>query len=192
MDKSNGITKVQNFYFKERLLEFYEMSNILLKILTNQNTNLNLDQVKEPVLVARNISPLELVSLRNQLKGLVLEDGSVGSHTTIVCRALNIPLLIQTKDIINKSSNGDLVILDADQGIVHLRPENSILQLYISKIELRTKAKKSFLALVIIICVKFLIRIKNYCLMKSLNIYKKLKHQIYKIIIPQEIHYFLK
>ena len=141
------ITKVQNFYFKERLLEFYEMSNILLKILTNQNTHLNLDQVKEPILVARNISPLELVSLRNQLKGLVLEDGSVGSHTTIVCRALNIPLLIQTKDIINKSSNGDLVILDADQGIVHLRPENSILQLYISKIELRTKAKKSFLAL---------------------------------------------
>ena len=78
------------------------------------------------------------------MKGLVLEDGSVGSHTTIVCRALNIPLLIQTKDIINKSSNGDLVILDADQGIVHLRPENSIMQLYVSKIELRTKAKKVF------------------------------------------------
>ena len=97
------ITKVQNFYFKERLIEFYEISNILLKILTNQNTHLNLDQVKEPILVARNISPLELISLRNELKGLVLEHGSVGSHTTIVCRALNIPLLIQTKDIINKS-----------------------------------------------------------------------------------------
>ena len=59
------IAKVQNFYFKERLLEFYEISNILLKILTNQNTHLNLDQVKEPILVARNISPLELVSLKS-------------------------------------------------------------------------------------------------------------------------------
>ncbi len=45
------ITKVQNFYFKERLLEFYEISNILLKILTNQNTHLNLDQIKEPILL---------------------------------------------------------------------------------------------------------------------------------------------
>ena len=36
------IKKVQNFYFKERLNEFYEMSNILLKILTNQKTYINL------------------------------------------------------------------------------------------------------------------------------------------------------
>ena len=141
------IAKVQNFYFKERLNEFYEISNILLKILTNQKTQLKLEDIKDPILIARNISPLELVSLRHKLKGIILEDGSVGSHTTIVCRALDIPLLIQTKDIINKSSNGDEVILDADQGLVHLRPENTISLLYKSKLELRTKAKKSFVAL---------------------------------------------
>ena len=141
------IAKVQNYYFKERLNEFYEISNILLKILSNQNTNLNLEQIKEPILVARNISPLELVSLRYKLQGIILEDGSVGSHTTIICRALNIPLLIHTKDIINKLSNGDQIILDADEGIVHLRPDPTIFQLYLSKLELRSKAKKTFLAL---------------------------------------------
>ena len=140
------IAKVKNFYFKERLNEFYEISNILLKILTNQKTYINLEGIKEPILIARNISPLELVSLRHQLKGIILEDGSVGSHTTIVSRALNIPLLIQTKDIINKISNGDKIILDADQGLVYLRPDKTISELYISKLKLRNKAKKTFLA----------------------------------------------
>ena len=139
------IAKVQNFYFKERLNEFYEISNILLKILTNQKTFINLEDIKEPILIARNISPLELVSLRHQLKGIILEDGSVGSHTTIVSRALNIPLLIQTKDIISKISNGDKVILDADQGLVYVRPDKTILELYSSKLKLRTKVKKTFL-----------------------------------------------
>jgi len=139
------IAKVQNFYFKERLNEFYEISNILLKILTNQKTYINLEDIKEPILIARNISPLELVSLRHQLKGIILEDGSVGSHTTIVSRALNIPLLIQTKDIISKISNGDKVILDADQGLVYVRPDKTILELYSSKLKLRTKVKKTFL-----------------------------------------------
>ena len=141
------IAKVQNFYFKERLNEFYEISNILLKILTNQKNSINLEGIKEPILIARNISPLELVSLRHQLKGLILEDGSVGSHTTIVSRALNIPLLLQTKDIINKISNGDKIILDADQGVVYLRPEKTISELYTSKLKLRTKAKNKFFAL---------------------------------------------
>ena len=140
------IAKVKNFYFKERLNEFYEISNILLKILTNQKTYINLEGIKEPILIARNISPLELVSLRHQLKGIILEDGSVGSHTTIVSRALNIPLLIQTKDIINKISNGDKIILDADQGLVYLRPDKTISELYSSKLKLRNKAKKTFLA----------------------------------------------
>ena len=88
------IAKVKNFYFKERLNEFYEISNILLKILTNQKTYINLEGIKDPILIARSVAPLELVSLRHQVKGIILEDGSVGSHTTIVCRALNIPLLI--------------------------------------------------------------------------------------------------
>ena len=95
-------------------------------------------------MIARNISPLELVSLRHQLKGIILEDGSSGSHTTIVSRALNIPLLIQTKDIINKISNGDKIILDAEQGLAYLRPDKTISELYISKLKLRNKAKKHF------------------------------------------------
>ncbi len=141
------ISKVKNFYFRERLNEFYEISNTLLKILTNQNSKLNLETIDIPVLVARNVSPLELVSMREYLAGVILEDGSVGSHTTILCRALNIPLVMQAKAITENASHGDKIILDGDQGMVHLRPEEEIIRSYTSKLVMQTKAQESFLAL---------------------------------------------
>ena len=49
-----------------------------------------------PILVARNIGPGELlITYGRKLRGIVLEQGSVGSHATIVARALAIPLVIQ-------------------------------------------------------------------------------------------------
>jgi phosphotransferase system enzyme I (PtsP) len=47
-----------------------------------------------PILVARNIGPAELLEYGRKLKGVVLEEGSVGSHAAIVARALAIPLVI--------------------------------------------------------------------------------------------------
>ncbi len=141
------IATVKNYYFRERLYEFYEISNTLLKILTKQKSKLNLNRIDCPILIARNISPLELISMREHLNGIILEEGSVGSHTTIVCRALNIPLIIQAKSITENTNHKDKVILDGDQGIVHIRPEEEIIRAYTSKLAMRTKAQKSFLAL---------------------------------------------
>ena len=141
------IAKVKNYYFRERLNEFYEISNSLLKIMTKQKVTLKLNTIDKPILIARNIGPLELISMREHLNGLILEEGSVGSHTTIVCRALNIPLVIQAKSLIERANHGDKVILDGDKGVVHLRPEKEIIGSYKSKLAMRDKAQKSFLAL---------------------------------------------
>ena len=138
------LAKVQNHYFRERLNEFYGMSNTLLKILTKQKSKLELESIDRPILIARNISPLELISMRNHLRGIILEEGSVGSHTTILCRALNIPLVIQTKTVTDNAGQGDRVILDGDQGMVHLRPEEEITRAYTSKLAMQTKAQESF------------------------------------------------
>ena len=141
------IAKVQNYYFKERLNEFYEISNTLLKILTKQKSKLKLGTITSPILLARNVSPLELISMREHLKGVILEEGSVGSHATIICRALNIPLVIQAKAIIEKAAHGDKVILDGDQALINLRPEEEVIRAYTSKLSMRTKVQESFLAI---------------------------------------------
>jgi len=78
-----------------------------------------------PVLVARNIGPAELLDYGRKLKGVVLEEGSVGSHAAIVARALAIPLVINAARVVAEALNGDPILVDGDQGIVHLRPEDA-------------------------------------------------------------------
>ena len=50
-------------------------------------------------------------------------------------------MLLQVKEIIHKSSNGDKIIIDADQGKLYLRPQTPIYRSYMSKLKLRNKAK---------------------------------------------------
>jgi phosphotransferase system enzyme I (PtsP) len=56
----------------------------------------------------------------------VLEEGSVGSHAAVVARALAIPLVINAGRITSEALNGDPILVDGDQGVVHLRPEETV------------------------------------------------------------------
>ena len=81
---------------------------------------------ENPILIARNIGPAELLDYGRKLKGIVLEEGSVGSHATIIARALAIPLIIHVENITTEALNGDPILVDGDQGIAHLRPDESV------------------------------------------------------------------
>ena len=98
----------------------------------------------DPVLVARNIGPAELLDYGRRLKGVVLEEGSVGSHATIVARALAIPLVIHARAITTEALNGDLILLDGDQGIVHLRPEENVASAFRDKMAMQAEAQQRY------------------------------------------------
>ena len=75
-----------------------DLSNRLLRILTGQGADAA-DMPDDAVLVARNIGPGELLDYgRGKLRGIVLEQGSVGSHAAIVSRAWAIPLIVHVGD----------------------------------------------------------------------------------------------
>ena len=65
---------------------------------------------EDAILVARNIGPGELLDYGRKLRGVVLEEGSVGSHAAIVARALAIPLVIQAARITREALNGDAIL----------------------------------------------------------------------------------
>jgi len=84
-------------YLRDRLHDLDDLSNRLLRILTGQGRDTGAEMPENPVLVARNIGPGELLEYGKGLKGIVLEEGSVGSHAAIVARAWAIPLVIRTE-----------------------------------------------------------------------------------------------
>jgi phosphotransferase system enzyme I (PtsP) len=132
-----------NAYMRERVNDLDDLSNRLLRILTGQGTDTG-EMPKDAVLVARNIGPGELLEYGKTLKAIVLEEGSVGSHATIVARAWAIPLVLNAKRITAEALNGNTILVDGDQGIVHLRPDDTVKSAFREKIAMQAAAQERY------------------------------------------------
>ncbi|MCP4206016.1 MAG: phosphoenolpyruvate--protein phosphotransferase [Shimia sp.] len=136
--------QVTDQYLRERLHDLDDLSNRLLRILTGQGSETGADMPSDPILIARNIGPGELLEYGRKLKGIVLEEGSVGSHAAIVARALAIPLVIHADKVTTEALNGDHIMVDGDQGVVHLRPDDTVVTAFRDKIAMAAKAQERY------------------------------------------------
>ena len=140
----NRMEQVTDAYLRERLHDLDDLSNRLLRILTGQGKETGAEMPVTPILVARNIGPAELLDYGRSLRGIVLEEGSVGSHAAIVARALAIPLVIRAARITTEALNGNPIMVDGDQGIVHLRPDDSVASAFRDKIAMQAQAQERY------------------------------------------------
>jgi phosphotransferase system enzyme I (PtsP) len=131
-------------YMRERMSDLDDLSNRLLRILTGQGKDTGAEMPANPILVARNIGPAELLEYGRSLRGIVLEQGSVGSHAAIVARALAIPLIVHVGRITNEALNGDRVMIDGEQGVVHLRPDETVAIAFRDKIAMQAAAQERY------------------------------------------------
>ncbi|MDA9186136.1 phosphoenolpyruvate--protein phosphotransferase [Planktomarina sp.] len=134
-------------YLRERLHDIDDLSNRLLRLLTGQGDDTGAEIPNNPILVAQNIGPAELLDYGRNLRGIVLEEGSVGSHAAIVARALAIPLVIHAKGILTEALNGDLILVDGDQGSAHLRPDEGVLKAVQDKIAMQRQEADRYIKL---------------------------------------------
>lgn len=141
------MARAADAYMRERLNDLDDLSNRLLRILTGQGQDGGVDMPADPILLARNIGPGELLEYGRSLRGIILEEGSVGSHAAIVARALAIPLLINVPKITTEALTGDHIIIDGEQGIVHLRPDETIVAALRDKIAMQAEAQEKYSAI---------------------------------------------
>ena len=139
--------QVPDAYLRERLHDLDDLSNRLLRILTGQGGDTGAEMPENPILIARNIGPGELLEYGRGLKGIVLEQGSVGSHAAIVARALAIPLVIHAERITAEALNGDPILVDGDQGLAHLRPEETVASAFRDKMAMQAAAQERYAGL---------------------------------------------
>ena len=75
------------------------------------------------MLIARNLGPAELLEYdRRRLRAVVLEEGSLTAHVTIVARAMGVPVIGRVHDIRHIANEGDTIVVDGDQGSLVVRP----------------------------------------------------------------------
>ena len=136
--------RVPDPYLRERLHDLDDLSNRLLRVLTGQGRKASDELPDNAILVARNIGPAELLEYGKRLRGIVLEEGSVGSHATIIARSWAIPMVIHAEPITREALNSDSILVDGDQGIVHLRPDDGVAAAFGDKIAMVAQAQRKY------------------------------------------------
>jgi phosphotransferase system enzyme I (PtsP) len=119
-------------YLRERLLDFEDLANRLIRHLTGDSGLVASEPLPDDViLVARDMGPAELLDYdRRRLRGLVLEEGSTTSHVAIVARALDIPVVGRVANLLRRIEPRDPLIIDGDNGQVFVRPSDDIRQTF--------------------------------------------------------------
>lgn len=134
-------------YIKERLHDFEDLANRLLRILAGDKPG-ERDLPDDAILVARNLGPADLLEYpRHKLKGLLLEEGSAASHAAIVARALQIPCVGRLQGLRDRLSEDDLVIVDGETGEAYLRPRPDMLAAVQSRMVVRQQRQAEFATL---------------------------------------------
>ncbi|RZJ05044.1 MAG: phosphoenolpyruvate--protein phosphotransferase [Brevundimonas sp.] len=137
-------SKARDPYIKERLHDFEDLANRLLRVLAGDRPG-ERDLPDDAILVARNLGPADLLEYpRHKLKGLLLEEGSAASHAAIVARALQIPCVGRLMGVRDRLSEGDLVIVDGETGEAYLRPRPDMLAAVQSRMEVRSQRQAEF------------------------------------------------
>ncbi len=128
-------------YLRERLHDLEDLENRLLRHLSGDEASDN-QPTPGSVLVASRLGPAELLEYRDsKLAGVILEEGGAGSHAAIVARALGIPAIGDCEGVVSRAEQGDEVIIDADSGVVVIRPSSDLLQTYRERIALSGEQK---------------------------------------------------
>jgi phosphotransferase system enzyme I (PtsP) len=133
---------------QERMHDLDDLSNRLLRIVSGQlGTAAQMGLPAEAILIARNLGPAELLEYdRRKLKGVILEEGSLTAHVTIVARAAGIPVVGRLRNIRRSIGEGDFVLLDGDEGVANVRPTTAIEEAFEAKLALKQKRRAEFAA----------------------------------------------
>ncbi|HEX5445652.1 MAG TPA: phosphoenolpyruvate--protein phosphotransferase, partial [Pirellulales bacterium] len=125
-------------YMAERANDIFDIEKRLLRNLLGRRRE-QISNLTSPVLVlAYNLTPSETANLdRRFVRGFVTETGGAGSHTAIVAEGLEIPAVVGTGPFLTDVSGGDVVIIDGDQGLVILHPDEETIARYRHEVEQR-------------------------------------------------------
>lgn len=134
-----------NIWMRDRVIDLIDVKNRLLAHLLGVYVP-NLSFITEDVIIiAKDLSPSDTAQLNPQyVKGFVTERGASTSHSAIIARSLNIPVIVGIEKAIHLIENGDFLIVDGYRGQVHIEPTSELVQQYEAEQKVREKQIKKW------------------------------------------------
>ncbi len=118
-------------YFAERATDLFDLEKRILRHLLGERRE-ELMQLTAPVVVlAHNLTPSETANLDTKyVLGFATEVGGKSSHTAILAGALELPAVVGVGSFLSEVSGGETIIIDGNQGLVIIGPDEETLNRY--------------------------------------------------------------
>lgn len=126
--------KSSNPRLREKVLDVKDLGHRLLRNLQQHGEDHG--DYQGQIVVARELLPSDVLKFAAQrVEGLIIVQGSVTSHISILARSLRVPMVFVEKPEILDVDEGTLILIDANQGTVFLDPSEKIRRQYESLIQ---------------------------------------------------------
>ena len=129
---------IENPYLNDRSGDILDIGQRVLENLIGGANGEHPAFSRETIVIASDLSPVDLLAIRQpNLKGIILVNGGRTSHTVILAKSFEIPIVIGVEGVLEAVRENDYVILDGTSGFVFANPPDEILTEY----ERRRKAR---------------------------------------------------
>ena len=132
-DLGEKFAQVKSQHLRERGEDLRDVTRYLLRALAGKRSSPGVGENfdRNVVVVSHELTPDEVLRLgRRGAVGFAIEVGGANSHTAIVARALDVPLVTGIVDITNRVADDDPVIVDGEEGRLTLHPTPEMLDQY--------------------------------------------------------------
>ena len=124
---------IEDAYLRARQNDVQQVVERVLKVLLGHPGVPSSDVTPEEasILVAHDLSPADMILFkRHQFAAFVTDVGGATSHTAILARSLNIPSVVALHHARQLIRERELLIVDGDQGVVIINPDQHVLAEY--------------------------------------------------------------
>jgi phosphotransferase system enzyme I (PtsI) len=127
-----------DIFFRERAADLHDIKD---RIIRNLHIRKLHSWVPEgSIVVSHHLSPADIILLsRSNIKGFATDTGGKTSHISLICKSLNIPIVVGLGNFSQKVVSGNRIILDGTEGVVITDPKNETIDAYLKKREEESK-----------------------------------------------------
>ncbi len=112
-------------YMRERAYDVEDLKNRILRNIQQERLQSKLEGAS--IIVSESLTSADIILFsRNEVLGYATDLGGITSHPALISRSLKIPAVMGLRDVTNKVSTGDQVVIDGYAGrfIINPSPES--------------------------------------------------------------------
>jgi phosphocarrier protein FPr/phosphocarrier protein len=141
-----SLTSVGDSRLAERTADLRDVEAQVLEGLTRSRNLASFDVAQDAIVLATELLPSQLAKLDLQkVAGICSAEGGATSHVALLAASMGIPAIVGAGEEIMNIADGARLILDADEGMLHVEPDVERIATATTHIEKRRRQSSAWL-----------------------------------------------